>query len=161
MTPLSTTTARTGPGAISAKPVATRPGSIPRTLRLGSRDSLENLVGNVVVSEYGLDVVQLLQRLDEAQHAGGVLALDPYRRLRHVGHPGLEHGHARSQKRVTDLVHFSRGGGDLENFFGAPHVRGAGVQGLREEGVLADLLRVHMEHPPPLTPPRHRAGRPQ
>src|SRR5436309_14852122 len=108
MTPVSTISTRPGPGASSAYPVETRPGSIPRTLRLGSRDSLENLVGDVLVSEHGLDVVQLLQRLDEAQHAGGVLALDPYRRLRHVGHPGLEHGHARPQKRVTNLVHFSR-----------------------------------------------------
>src|SRR5438105_5238314 len=93
-TPLASTSTPPGAGSMSPYPVATRPGSTPRTVRLGSRDGLENLVGDVVVRVHGVNVVQLLQRLDQAQHAGRVLALDPHRELRHERHLALEHGHA-------------------------------------------------------------------
>src|SRR3972149_1166330 len=83
ITPVSRTTTPAGPGSMRAQPVSSSPGSMPRTRSpLGSRDGLEDLVGNVVIGEHGLDVVQLLQRLDQAQHAGRVPALAPPRRPR-------------------------------------------------------------------------------
>src|SRR6059036_1248561 len=130
MTPRSSTATPPAPGSISPKPVPTRPGSTPRTRRLGSRDCLEDLVRDVVVSVNGLDVVQLLQRLDQAHHGGRVLALDPHRRLRNEADLALEHGYLRPLQRVAHRVHFSRRGDDLESFFRSTHVGGAGVERL-------------------------------
>src|SRR5712692_6081080 len=145
----------------SANPVLTRPGSMPRIgrgalagARSGGRDGLDDLVGNVVVRVDRLDVVQLLQRLDQAQHLWRVLPLDANRRLWYERHLGLEHGDPRRFERRPHGVYFSRGGGDLESFFHATHVRGAGLQGARHEIVLADLAGVDqhdafaLEHPP-------------
>src|SRR5438093_10205338 len=157
MTPRSSTATPPAPGSISPKPVPTRPGSMPSTRRLGGRDGLENLVGNVVVSVDGLDVVQLLQRLDQAHHGGGVLALDPHRRLRHEVYLALEHGHARPAQRLEDRVHFSRRRDDLESFFGPSHVGGTGVERLPEQVVLADLAGVDLDDPLALEHPRDGA----
>src|SRR4030095_3650773 len=153
MTPVSVTTARPGPGSTSAQPVPTSPGSIPRTLtptaapgtaRLSSRDGLENLVGNVVVGVDVLDVVQVLQRLDQAHHRRGGGTLDPDGGLRHVRHLRLEDRNTRFRQPVTHRVHFSRRGGDLENFFDPAHVGGASLERLAHQIVLADLLGVDL-----------------
>src|SRR5260370_11596547 len=90
MTPLARTSTPPGPGSMSPYPVATRPGSTPRILKLGSRDGLEDLVGDVVVRVHGLNVVQLLHRLNQAQHAVRVLALDPSRGLLYEVHQPLD-----------------------------------------------------------------------
>src|SRR3546814_5434170 len=49
----------------------------------GGGDGVEDLVGDVVVRVDGLHVVLLLERLDEAEHRGRVLAVHLDRRLRH------------------------------------------------------------------------------
>src|SRR6266850_1201943 len=94
--------ARGRPAEVSITPVPTRPGSTPSTCdggaagrRSGGGDGFDDLVGNVVVRVDRLDVVQLLQRLDEAQHLWRVLAFDANRRLGHEGHLGSEHGDPR------------------------------------------------------------------
>src|SRR5262249_46958785 len=88
MTPASRTSMLLEPDSRTAKPVPTRPGSMPTT-RAGwppdgrsDRDGLHDLVRDVVVTVDRLDVVQFLQRLDEAQHLGSVLALPSHRPLR-------------------------------------------------------------------------------
>src|SRR5712692_7540861 len=102
ITPVSITAGADAPGSSRAQPVPTRPGSTPSTRdgetagrRSGGGDGFDDLVGNVVVRVDRLDVVQLLQRLDEAQHLWRVLAFDANRRLGHEGHLGLEHGDPR------------------------------------------------------------------
>src|SRR5262250_2598096 len=132
MTPRSSTATPPSPGSISPKPVPTRPGSTPRTLRLSGRDGLENLVGNVVVSVDGLDVVQFLQRLDQAHYGRRVFAFDPHRRLRNEADLALQHGNPRPAQRVAHGVHFSRRGDDLESFFGPAHVGRTGLERLAE-----------------------------
>src|SRR4029453_2914634 len=139
MTPVSATTARPGPGSTSAQPVPTSPGSIPRTLTptaapgtatVSSGDGVEVLVGDVVVGVDVLDVVQVLQRLDQAHHRRGCGTLDADGGLWHVRHLRLEDRNTRFRERVTHRVHFSRRRGDLENFFDPAHVGGAGVERL-------------------------------
>src|SRR5262249_29369232 len=153
MTPLTTITAAAGPGSMSPYPVATRPGSMPRNRWLGSRDGLEYLVGNVVVGVDGLYVVQILQRLDELDHGGGVLRLDPHGRLRNVRDLPFDDRHARPRQRVAHGVHLSRRRRDLKSFFGATHVGSAGVEGLLDQIVLGDLVgadgddALALEHP--------------
>src|SRR5206468_6730106 len=159
MTPRSSTATPPAPGSISPKPVPTRPGSTPRTLRLCGRDGLENLVRNVVVSVDGLDVVQFLQRLDQAHHGGRVLALDTYRRLRNEADLALQHGNPRPTQRVAHGVHFSRSGHDLESFFGPTHVGRARVERLAEQIVLVDLRGVHLDDPLALEHPCDGARR--
>src|SRR5207244_12271338 len=92
MTPAPRTSIPPGPDSRTANPVPTRPGSMPTT-RAGwppdgrsDRDGLHDLVRDVVVTVDRLDVVQFLQRLDEAQPLGSVLSLPSYRRLRNEGH---------------------------------------------------------------------------
>src|SRR6267142_6633672 len=159
MTPLSSTTTPPTAGSITPYPVPTRPGSTPRTLRLCGRDGLENLVRNVVVSVDGLDVVQFLQRLDQAHHGRRVFALDPHRRLRNEADLALQHGNPRPTQRVAHGVHFSRRGDDLESFFAATHVRRAGVERLAEQVVFVDLRGVHLDDPLALEHPRDGARR--
>src|SRR5262245_57390001 len=110
MTPVSRTVTRAGPAAITPYPVATSPGSIPRTrdveLCSGSRDGLEDLVRNVVVGVHGLDVVQLLQSLDQLHHGVRVLALDAHRRLWHERDLGVDHGDLLLFQRASHRVHF-------------------------------------------------------
>src|SRR3989338_8096350 len=78
ITPVPRTATPAGAGSMRAQPVSSSPGSMPRTRSpLGGGDGLEDLVGDVVIGVDGLEVVQLLQRLDQAQHAGRVLVLDP------------------------------------------------------------------------------------
>src|SRR5262245_37626965 len=89
MTPAATTwTLPPAPRVRTPYPVSTRPGSMPRIRRAaragpascsGGRDSLDDLVRNVAVGVHALDVVQLLERLHEAQHRGRFLALHPDR----------------------------------------------------------------------------------
>src|SRR6266850_1171864 len=102
ITPVSTTSGDAAPGSSKAQPVPTSPGSTPSTRdgraaarRSGGGDGFDDLVGNVVVRVDRLDVVQLLQRLDEAQHLWRVLAFDANRRLGHEGDLGSEHGDPR------------------------------------------------------------------
>src|SRR6266568_6537482 len=92
-TPASTTVTAPGPASRIPKPVSTSPGSTPITRTpLGRGDGVEDLVGDVVVGIDGLDVVLLLERLDQPQHRGGVLALHP--------HGGLgDHGDLRLDDR--------------------------------------------------------------
>src|SRR5215813_5013941 len=123
ITPVSTTSGAAGPASSRAQPVATSPGSTPSTRdggaagrRSGGGDGLDDLVGNVVVRVDRLDVVQLLQRLDEAQHLWRVLAFDANRRLGYEGDLRLEHGDPGGLQGRPHGVHFSRGGGDLESF---------------------------------------------
>src|SRR5262249_48425003 len=158
MTPLTTTAAAAGPGSMSPYPVATRPGSMPRRRWLGSRDSLEDLVRNVVVGVDGLYVVQLLQRLDELDDRGRVLRLDPYGRLRDVGDLPFDDRHARPRQRVAHGVHLSRRRRDLKSFFGTTDVGGAGVESLLEQIVFGDLVGVHGDDPFALEHPRDGAG---
>src|SRR5437762_9535293 len=102
MTPVAMTAAALPPpaaGSTRPQPVPTSPGSTPSTrmpaAASGSRDGLQDVVGNVEVGVDVLDVVQVLQRLDEAHDRGGLRALDSHGRLRYVRHLGLEDGHAR------------------------------------------------------------------
>src|SRR5262245_50504607 len=98
MTPVATTRAVWPPlaGSTRPQPVATSPGSIPITrmpaAASGSRDGLQDVVRDVEVRVDVLDVVQVLQRLDEAHHRRGLRTLNSHGRLRHVGHLGLEDG---------------------------------------------------------------------
>src|SRR5437773_4364561 len=99
ITPVSTTAGADPPGSSRAQPVPTRPGSTPSTRDSGPAgsgsgggDGFDDLVGNVEVRVDRLDVVQLLQRLDEAQHLWRVLAFDANRRVGHEGDLRLEHG---------------------------------------------------------------------
>src|SRR5438445_4927221 len=95
MTPASRTPIPVGPDSRTAKPVPTRPGSTPTTRAArppdgrSDRDGLHDLVRDVVVPVDRLDVVQFLQRFDEAQHLGSVLALYSHRGLRDERHLGL------------------------------------------------------------------------
>src|ERR1043165_9432353 len=96
MTPLPSTASPPRAETSTPNPVATSPGSIPRTADAGrgsgSRDRLQDLVRDVVVGMHGLDVVHVLQRLDQLQDRVGFLALDAHRRLRDVGDLRVEHG---------------------------------------------------------------------
>src|SRR5215831_12365016 len=157
MTPRTSTATPPSPGAISPKPVPTRPGSTPRTLRLCGGDGLENLVGNVVVSVDGLDVVHFLQRLDQAHHGSRVLALDPHRRLRHEADLTLDDGDPRALQCLAHRVHFSRGRDDLENFFAPAHIGRPGLERLAEQIVLVDLRGVDLDDPLALEHPRDGA----
>src|ERR1700675_509079 len=79
ITPASRTVTAPGAASRTPKPVATSPGPTPITRKpLGRGDGVEDLVGNVVVGIDGLDVFLLLQRIDEPQHGGGILALHPH-----------------------------------------------------------------------------------
>src|SRR5512132_2939679 len=145
MTPVARTLTPPGPGSMRPYPVATSPGSMPRTRvpggsRSGSRYRLEDVVGYVVVRVDGLNVVELLQRFDQAHDRGRVLAFHPDRGLRHVGHLALEHRNGRLLQRLAHRFHLSRRGGDLENFFDALEVGRARLQRPVEQRVLADLL---------------------
>src|SRR5215475_5170225 len=83
MTPDSITVTTPGAASTTPNPVATSPGSRPMTRRaLGRGDGVEDLVRDVVVGVDGLHVVLLLERLDESQHRGRVLAFHPHGGLR-------------------------------------------------------------------------------
>src|SRR5881409_1993434 len=123
MTPAFRTSMLPEPDSRTANPVPTRPGSMPTT-RAGwppdgrsDRDGLHDLVRDVVVTVDRLDVVQFLQRLDEAQHLGSVLTLHSHRGLRDERHLGLHDRNPGSFKRPADRVHFTRTSRDLKNFF--------------------------------------------
>src|SRR5205823_8509388 len=111
MTPVAATVTPPGTGYTRPQPVPTSPGSTPSTRKpaptSGSRDGLQDLVGDVEVGVDVLDVVQVLQRLDQAHDRRGLRALDAHGRLRHVRHLGLDDGHARLLQRVAHGVHFS------------------------------------------------------
>src|SRR5262245_9983499 len=105
------------PASSTAYPVKTSAGSMPSTRRRrgttgappsGRGDGLHDLVRDVVVRVDRLDVVQLLQRLDEAQHLGCLLALHTHRRLREKGHLGLDDGHTIRLELGAHGVHFTR-----------------------------------------------------
>src|SRR5262249_61808441 len=92
MTPALRTSMLPEPDSRTAKPVPTRPGSTPTT-RLAwppdgrsGRNGLHHLVRDVVVTVNRLAIVQFLQRPDQAQHLGSVLALHSHRRLRKESH---------------------------------------------------------------------------
>src|SRR6266702_6947589 len=117
-TPASTTVTAPGPASRIPKPVSTSPGSTPITRTpLGRRDGVEDLVGDVVVGIHGLDVVLVLERLDQPQHGGGILAFHSYRGLGDHGGLRLEHGQPFGLEGLAHRLHFIRGRGDLENFF--------------------------------------------
>src|SRR6266496_6018077 len=95
MTPESTTVTAPGRASRIANPVATSPGSRPMTRRaLGRGDGVEDLVGDIVVGIDGLDVVLLLERLDQSQHGGGVLAFHPHGGLGNHGRLRLDDGNS-------------------------------------------------------------------
>src|SRR5713101_3694420 len=147
ITPASRTVTAPGAASRTPKPVATSPGSTPITRTpLGRGDGVEDLVGNVIVGIDGLDVFLLLQRLDEPQHGGGVLALHPHGGLGDHGSFRLEHRHPLRFERVAHRLHFIRRSGDLENFSHCPHVGGAGLEGLLQHLVLFGLLGIHLDH---------------
>src|SRR4026208_21373 len=124
MPPASRTAPPPPPASSTPNPVATSPGSTPMTRSaLGRGDGVDDLVGDVVVGVYGLDVVLLLQGLDQPQHRRGLLALDLHRGLRPRVHPRLEHGHPLPLQRLAHQLHFIRTGGDLEHPFDLPVVR--------------------------------------
>src|SRR5712691_2108408 len=159
-TPAATTVTAPGPASRIPKPVSTSPGSTPITRTpLGRRDGVEDLVGDVVVGIDGLDVVLLLERLDQAQHGGGVLAFHPHRGLGDHGGLCLEHRHSLGLERLAHRLHFIRGSGDLENFFHRSHVGGPGLQRLLEHLVLFRLLAVHLDDPAPFEHPGHAVRR--
>src|SRR6266508_3485794 len=158
ITPTSRTVTSPGAASRTAKPVATSPGSTPITRKpLGRRDGVEDLVGNVVIGINGLDVVLLLERLDEAQHGGGVLSLHPHGGLRDHGDVRLEHRQPLRLERLAHGIHFIRCGGDLVNFFNGPHVRCAGLERVLQHLVLPGLLGVDLDNPAAVEHPRHAA----
>src|SRR3989442_9477616 len=160
ITPASSTVTAPGAASRTAKPVATSPGSTPITRTpLGRRDGVEDLVGDVVVGIDGLDVVLLLERLDQPQHGGGVLAFHPHRGLGDHGGLRLEHRQSLGLERLAHRLHFIRGSGDLENFFHRSHVGGPGLQRLLEHLVLLRLLAVHLDDPAPVEHPGHAVRR--
>src|SRR5262245_55209643 len=138
ITPAATTsTPPPAPRIRTPYPVSTRPGSMPRTRRIArsgpgnrsrGRDRLDDLVRNVKVGVDVLDVVQLLERLHEAQDCGRFLALHADRRLGHERDLASQHGDRLGFERAPDDFHFTRGGGDFESFFDLLDVGGAGVQ---------------------------------
>src|SRR5882762_6869211 len=73
-TPHSRRTARSGAATRNAYPIPVVPGSIPRITQLGV---LEDLFGNVEIRVHLDHVVELLERLNEAEELSRGLALDP------------------------------------------------------------------------------------
>src|SRR5262245_47827775 len=97
ITPASITATSPPPASMMPKPVSVSPGSTPITRSglaargSGGADGVEDVVRDVVVRVDGLNVVLLLQRLDEPQDRGGVLALDSHGGLRQHGAGRLGH----------------------------------------------------------------------
>src|SRR5438067_495288 len=96
---------------MSPYPVATRPGSMPSSRWLGSRDGLEDLVGNVVVGVDGDDALALEHPGDGAGRAH--VAAEFFERVADlrarpvpvVGEDVDHHGHAaRGVSLVRDLL---------------------------------------------------------
>src|SRR6185295_12709011 len=103
MTPASRTVTPPGPISSTPNPVATSPGSTPMTRSaLGRGDGVDDLVGDIVVGVYGLDVVLLLEGFDQPQHRRGLLALHLHCRLRHHVHPRLDDRHPLPLERLAD-----------------------------------------------------------
>src|SRR5688500_13799932 len=167
ITPAPTTVTPPAPASSTPYPVATSPGSTPMTLRmrrsangLGGGDGVDDLVGDVVVGEDGLDVVLLLERLDQPQHCRGILAVDAHGGLGHHVDLSLEHRNARPLQHLADCFHLVRRRGDLERIVHLLHVRGAGVERLLEELVLLDPHGIGVDQPATLEHPRDAARRP-
>ena len=125
---------------------------------LGRGDGVEDLVGNVVVGIDGLHVVLFLERLDQSQDRGGVLAFHADRGLGDHGGLRLDDGNPLDLQSLAHRLHFIRRGGDLENFFHRAHVGGAGFEGLLEHLVLLGLLGVHLDHAAAVEHPGDAAG---
>src|SRR6185436_3696374 len=139
ITPASITVTPPGPAWSTPNPVATNPGSTPMTLRtrrsskgLGGGDGVDDLVGNVVVGEDGLDVVLLLERLDQPQHRRGVLAVDAHGGLGHHVDLSFEHRNPRALQPLADRFHLVGGRRDLERIVHPLDIGGSGVERLLE-----------------------------
>src|SRR5438105_9447460 len=104
--PQSSTLAPSGDGSRSAYPIPVVPGSMPRiTCRSGV---LEHLFGHVEVRVHPLDVVEVLERLDEADELAGGIAFDADRVRR--AHRELGGGD-RDLRRLEGLLHALEGRG--------------------------------------------------
>src|SRR5437867_3474336 len=154
--PHSTTAGPSGDRTKSAYPIPVVPGSIPRTVRGPSLPEdpprrelrvLEHLFGYVEVRVDPLHVVQVLERLHEADELTRSLALDPHGGRRPHGQLG---GGRTDPRRLERLLHALEGGrrrvhGDEARV--GLHVFGARVDRGELDGVGTRALRLDPDRP--------------
>src|SRR5205809_1452347 len=165
--PHSMTAGRSPETITSAYPIPVVPGSIPRTVRGPSLPEgpprrelrmLEHLFGYVEVRVDPLYVVEVLERLHEADELTRGLALDPHGGRR----PHRQLGGGRTDpRRLERLLHALEGGRRRVHGDKAPvglHVFGAGVDRGELDGVGTRALRVDLDDALLLEQPLDRAG---
>src|SRR5437773_10607115 len=106
--------------------MAAVPGSMPRTItrrpaaegrgaRRSTRDVGEALLGDVEVGGHPRDVLEVLERLHEAQVLAGSLLVDRDRALGDHRALGVLDGHAGALERLADLLEAARRRVHLDN----------------------------------------------